>query len=169
MKSVIIPILAMGCAGALCGQETQTAVPIDDMLFDSGLWKKTLSDIRGAEPPMSEEEKKWREKMAAEGKNISPRRKSGLDWLSADQSALQAPAGAFTLLGRKTGEVNVRGRGGVPGDVSISLFNRGDDGEITPTKYEETLADWKTALDGKLQVRAEGRGGGGAVQIRGWV
>ena len=83
---------------------------------------------------------------------------------------LRAAGGQYTLLDQKVGEINLRSRNGKKIEqVTISIFNRGDDGTLKQSEYDELMSDWKAALDEKLKKRAKETRKAGAVKVDGYL
>ena len=138
------------------------ATSLDAVLFDEGLWTKSLEDLQTSTKPSPEVIKKT--------ETTSVRRLlKGMEWLSSTKDGLRAEPASYQLLGKKVGEVIIRGREGKAGEATVSLFNRGDDGEIPIVTYEAKLKEWKGLLDEKLAVRPEVRNQQGAVALEGWM
>lgn len=135
---------------------------LDAVLFDEALWSKSLEDLQSATKPEAEVIKKT-------DNSTVKRIPKGMEWLSSAKDGLRADPASYQLLGKKVGEVVVRGREGKVGEATVSLFNRGDDGEIPAATYEAKLKEWKVLLDGKLAVRADVRNQQGAVALEGWM
>lgn len=119
---------------------------LDEILFDAKLWQRSLSELKGGD--------------SATG---------AFAWLSSDRDGLRAEAKKLQLLGHPVGEVVIRGRGGKVSEANISLFNRGDDGEISLDDFDQKMTRWKAALDQQLGVRSEPRRERGAVALQGSV
>ncbi|HEY1120008.1 MAG TPA: cysteine peptidase family C39 domain-containing protein [Haloferula sp.] len=138
------------------------ATSLDAVLFDEGLWTKSLEDFQTATKPDPEIIKKTET-------GTLRRIPKGMEWLSTAKDGLRADPSSYQLLGKKVGEVIIRGREGKPSDATVSVFNRGDDGEIPPVAYDAKLKEWKTMLDEKLAVRSEERKQQGSVPLEGWI
>lgn len=92
-----------------------------------------------------------------------------LEWLSSAQKGLRSERGGYSLDEKELGEIVIRGSGDGLSGVSVSLYNRGDDDEIGPPKYETQFGAWKESLDKLLGVRPQSRDQGGALPITGWM
>ena len=178
--------LALLIAGAplLSADEDKKAPAksLDQFLFNEAIWTHTLEEIKTAyDPPPEEEdesaESKINEEIRAKFKEqgidivIGPQGSDGaFEWLSSEQLGIRAPGGKFTLAEEPVGEVILRTKGdGKPSDISVSIYNRGDDGMLRLSKFEEKLREWKMTLDEQLKVRPSERNRGGAVKIDGWM
>jgi hypothetical protein len=154
------------------------SLTLDEILFDESVWTKTLEEIKGPEEKEDDEDededdkltKELREKLRKRGIEFTDDEdEEGFAWLSAAKDGLRAEPEEFELLDREVGEVVIRGRDGKAIDATISLFNRGDDGVIPLTDFNEKLHEWKSLLDEKLAVRSETRNQRGAVALQGWM
>lgn len=151
---------------------------IGALLFADDLWTQKLVDVK--------KNHGIAEKENQEGRGISPAdreryRKRGidvssmqvtlpkLDWLSSAQKGLRSTRGGYSIDGKEVGEIVMRGTGEGLSGVTISLYNRGDDEEIGPSKYESDFESWKRTLDSLLKVRARSRDQRGSVPISGWM
>lgn len=143
----------MGAAPALRAGEMPAQPNLDPLLFGRALWSEPMASLKGETGAQAPE----------------PRPRDAFAWLSSSRQALRAGPETFTLLGRQVGEVVLRGDDGNANDATISLYNRGDDGEIPVPEFQRLLARWKSDLDGKLAVRAETRRPSGAVATDGWM
>ena len=137
-------------------------ISLDGVLFDEGLWSKSLEEVQTATNPPKDDTKK-------PDIEIFKRPSKGMEWLSTNKDGLRAAPESYQLLGKPVGEVIIRGREGKTSETTVSIFNRGDDGEIPIATYEARLKEWKGLLDGKLAVRYETRNQPGAVPLEGWV
>lgn len=168
-------------ASLLVQGEERTPEPkdIQDLLFGNDLWSQKLVEVR--EQYRSKKEKEdddlkgvppeILEKLKARGMDISKYevRLPELDWLSSAQKGLRATRGGYSIDGKEIGEIVMRGSGDGLSNITISLYNRGDDDEIGPSRYQTLLSTWKTTLDGLLNVRSRSRDQRGSVPITGWM
>lgn len=152
---------------------------LGELLLSKDLWEQKLTDVKSkyGSAESDEDEKiegispKDLERLRERGINITkfnvvlPQ----LEWLSSAQKGLRSEGGGYALDGKKLGEIVIRGTGDGLANVTISLYNRGDDAEIGPTKYGAELDSWKSSLDRLLGVRATSRDQGGALPITGWM
>lgn len=143
MKTLLAIVSLSLAASTLAAEKDAKHPTLDPIVFDEGLWTKTLEQLKGEA--------------------------SGFAWLSSDKAGLRAGPETFTLLGKSVGEVVVRGRDGKATDATVSLFNRGDDGEIRFDSFNQRMNEWKLALDEELAVRSEVRKPQGAVALQGWM
>jgi hypothetical protein len=166
----LLAIVSLSLAAAAPAAKKDAKPPaLDPIVFDEGLWGKTLEQLKGPEPKESKERAALREKLAKQGVKLVDGDGGGFDWLSSDKDGLRAGPETFALLGKTVGEVVVRGRDGKVVDATVSLFNRGDDGEIPFDTFNQRMNDWKLALDQELDVRSEVRKPQGAVALQGWM
>ena len=150
-------------------KDKKELVSLDEVVFDEGLWAKPLQDIKGPEEELSETDKQRVEKAKEKGVTIRFR-EEGFSWLSGAKDGLRARPGEFKLLDETVGEVVMLGAAdGTPVDATISIYNRGDDGEISSSEFDKRMTMWKGKLDKKLEVRATPRAQEGAVAMSGWV
>ena len=63
----------------------------------------------------------------------------------------------------------MRGRDGKRIEATLSIYNRGDDGEISSDEFEKKMAQWKGKLDKQIGTRADSRTQQGAVAVQGWT
>jgi len=165
MKSSFSALLAALLLLPLHAQEKDNMMPqtsLDAVLFDEGLWTKTLEDLQTTTKPSPEVIKKT--------ETSSVRRLlKGMEWLSSNKDGLRADPASYQLLGKKVAQVILRGPAGPASEATVSLFNRGDDGEIPILTYEAKLKEWKALLDGKLAVRSEVRNLQSPVPLEGWI
>lgn len=162
--------LSLLLAGSLIlsasAEETADPQPVlDPVVFDADIWSRELAEIREAipMPPEAGDEE------VEEDEGEEPEPGFAFDWLSSNREGLRARPGVFTFLGKEVGEVVLRSSGDHVGSVAVSLYNRGDDGNLPLTTFERWLDGWKSALDDKLGVEAEERDRKGAVTMSGWM
>jgi hypothetical protein len=95
-------------------------------------------------------------------------------WVSQEKKELRAAHVPMTYLGLPVVEVVVRLKGAVPGEVFLSVYNRGDLGRLTDVEFESLLTKTIEAVDTRLGVKGEDLGDalkrrGLRAQSRGWV
>ncbi len=168
LAALAAALLLLPCVSAAGDEKKKERVSLDGILFDESVWTKAMQEIKGPEEELSDADLKRVEKAKEKGITLKFR-EEGFSWLSGAKEGLRAAPGEFQLLGEEVGEVVVRGREGKPVEATISIYNRGDDGEISSSDYEKKMTAWKSKLDGKLDVRAETRNQQGAVQVQGWT
>ncbi|MFD0892719.1 C39 family peptidase [Luteolibacter ambystomatis] len=93
----------------------------------------------------------------------------GFAWLSDKKDGLRANANRWTLFGEKTGEIVIRGDDTKTTSVSVSLYNRGDDGEISVKDLEGRFEDWKKRISTGLGNPGEVYAQRSAVNLKGWM
>jgi hypothetical protein len=150
-------------------------VPMDATLTDPAFFTKPLADVyqayhKQATPEQKESQEKLRAKMLEKGVDVGDQDGSTFQWLSGAHDGLRAEPQSVSLFGEKVGEVIVRGvADGKPTQVTVSLYNRGDDGGISPSQLTDRATKWKQRLDGVLAVPSETREQRGAVNVSGWM
>lgn len=82
-------------------------------------------------------------------------RPNGFVFMSASRKGVRSEGKGFTLFGQKAGEVVVRSREGVVASVNISIYNRGDDGELNLSKFNEIYEKAISDLNAKTGLRPE--------------
>jgi hypothetical protein len=146
-------------------------------LLEGDIWTKSLVDIKKAYDPEEGEKNDNHEipeelRKQLEEKGIILGESGGSErfsWLSSKKAALRAPGDTFSLLEKNIGEVVLRGDGDNVNAISVSIFNRGDDDELSVANYKTLLNDWKDLLDEKLEVRPRSRDDSGVVATTGWM
>ena len=152
-------------------KEKETREDFGKILFDEKLWTKKLSDLVHVEKKKEKDEKmekRLRERLTEEGITIHEEKK-GLQWLSSAKEGLRSSPDYFKLCEKDVGEIVIRGDDGKPENVSISLYNRGDDGAVTLSDFESDFSDWKRLLTEKVGNAGHERNAKGAVSIEGWM
>ncbi|MBK1883747.1 C39 family peptidase [Luteolibacter pohnpeiensis] len=142
--------------------------PLDKEVFTVALWKRSLEDVKGPDKPIDEETAAIIKRMKDRGIDYKPD-EEGFVWLSSAKNGLRAKPESFTLLEHPVGEVVIRGKDSKPVDVTISLYNRGDDGEIGSKEYVTRMKMWNDLLVGRLGSKRETINENGAVPIKGWL
>ena len=150
-------------------KEKKEKQSLDEIVFDESLWTKTLEEIKGKEPEEDEDDAELRKELKKKGITVGKSKPEGFSWLSGAKNGLRAEPESFELFGKEVGEVVIRGEDGTPTDATISLYNRGDDGEVPFDTYHEKLGEWKSLIDEKLEVRSTVRNEKGAVALEGWM
>lgn len=153
-------------------------------LLGPGLWEKSLTEIHdiyksgddgesGEDGEAIELPPELLEKLKEEGIVIQPGtfRSEKMEWLSVKKNGLRSAPGNFTLLEKTIGEVIMRGGPDELEKIRISLYNRGDDGELKANAFDELLGEWKTKLDDHFQVRSRESRHEGLVPMEGhlWI
>lgn len=168
---LFLPLLARG--------EENHGESLTEALLAPGLWDKTLTEVHDlyqSEEEDSDDEEmelppELLEKLKEEGIVIEPGgfHSEKMEWLSVKKNGLRSEPGNFTLLGKKIGEVIMRGTPDEVQKIRISLYNRGDDGFMKKDEYDHLINDWKDRLDEHFQVRPRESRIKGIVPTEGWL
>ena len=156
---------------ALAGDE----VAIDKIVFDPGVWDTTLEEVKKSVDAGREKEEEIklppeiRKRLEEEGIVFDEDDGSVMQWLSSEKDGLRGAPGLLSLCGSTLGEVVMREQDDKVADITISLYNRGDDGLLDQGPFTERVGSWRTLIDGKLEVRGEVRNSRGAVEIEGMM
>lgn len=148
---------------------------LDATVLDPALFSKKLEEVAALyHREVSASEKAFqnqvREKMKEQGVEMPDRDPSGMQWLSSLKDGLRAEPKVLELLGQPVGEVLIRaGAPGLIGSVTVSVYNRGDDGEISARTVQEKVDGWKTRISTALGSQAESRDQRGTVNTTGWM
>ncbi len=149
--------------------------PLDATVLDPALFTKKLEDIMAVyHKDVSASEKalqeKIRERMKKDGVDMPESDPSGFQWLSSLKDGMRADPKLLDLMDKRVGEVVIRaGAPGLVGSVTVSLYNRGDDGEISPRKLQEEVEAWKGRISTAVGTQAEAREQRGTVNTTGWM
>ena len=167
---IVLPILFVLGLHASAKEEEKKPLPsLDEKVFTTALWDRTLEDLKGPEDEESEVDEKLKAKLEEKGVKLAKKDEEGFVWLSSNKNGLRCPPDSFELLGQRLGEVVVRGRDGKPVDVTISIYNRGDDGEIGVGEFEAKMSAWNVLLKERLRSEGKIRDLRGAVATTGWM
>ncbi len=90
---------------------------------------------------------------------------NGFVYMSAAKNDLRAAGKGFSLFGKKAGEVVVRTEGGRIASVSISLYNRGDDGDMSISLFNDTYNGIISSLKDKTGVTSSDESKTGTVKL----
>jgi hypothetical protein len=148
---------------------------LDATVLDPALFTKKLEDVMAVyhrEVPASEKalQERLREKMKERGVDLPEQDPSGFQWLSSQKDGLRAEPKVVDLFGQSVGEVLIRaGAPGMVGPMTVSLYNRGDDGEISAKVLQERVEAWKGRISTALDSKAEPRDQRGTVVLTGWM
>jgi len=169
-----IPFLALCFAAPLHAQGGKIAAKdLGGLLLDPELQETPLKSVeRMFIIERSEEEKRrlesFRQFLARNGQDPGEITDSAFVWLTSQHDGLRAEAKALELWSNKVGEVVINGSDGNVATVSISLYNRGDDGNLHPEQLRERFELWKKLLEEKTGVRGEPRKSTTAVAVTGF-
>lgn len=153
---------------------------LTENLLAPGLWEKSLTEVHGlyqskdgnAPTEAVELPPELVAKLKEEGVTIQPGSFSSsekMEWLSVKKNGLRSEPGNFSLLGEKVGEIIMRGTPDEVKKIRISLYNRGDDEEISKSEYDDLMSEWKDRLDKHFQVRPKQSKIKGIVPTAGWL
>lgn len=178
MKTILFALLALAVpsfAAPTTRRAPAKPLPaLEEPLLNPAFGTLTMTSLYDQfKAPMSAQEAQarehFREEMKKKGVNVSEDDGSGFLWMSAAKDSLRAEPGRLKLFGKTVGEVLVRANGDKIGPVSVSLFNRGDNGDTTIDSLNTRVGEWKSLLDQKLGVRSEPRVDHSAVNMQGWL
>jgi len=148
MKKLLILTLTLFACTQVFAQKKITIQPnkpkglkLEEIVLNKDLWTISLSDF----------EKKYK--------------KNGFVYMSAAKKALRSEGAGFTFFEKKAGEVILRSEGGMISMVSMSLFNRGDDGNIGMSVFNEKRKDAFNQLSNKTKVRPRDLSKKGTVKL----
>lgn len=162
----LIGAVVIGAVSCLHAKEER--FDLGELIFDQALWENDLSALVTKEEELDELNAELREQLKKQGISLG-KGQGGLQWLSAEKQGLRAGPGYFQLLGEEVGEVVIRGMNSKAANVSISLYNRGDDGVLPLDDFHEDFQSWKQNLSEQLETRPEERKSKGAVKMDGWM
>ena len=63
----------------------------------------------------------------------------------------------------------IRADDGTISPISVSLYNRGDNGNLPVSTFNTRIEEWKQGLDDHLKVESTERNSKGAVAVEGWM
>jgi hypothetical protein len=84
--------------------------------------------------------------------------KTPFRWVSQDRSELRAGASGMTYLDLPVAEAVIRLKDGKPEEVFLSLYNRGDLGQMVDERFDEFVAQTDKVLTGRAGVPSEDLG-----------
>ena len=169
-----IPLIALCLTSPLHAQGGKVAAKdLGELLLDPKLQETTLEAVeRMFLIERTEQEKRhlemFREMLKRNGQDPGEITDSAFVWLTSQHDGLRAEAKTLTLWTNKLGEVVVNGADGKVSAISISLYNRGDDGDVSPAQLREKFGTWKTLIEEKTGVRGETRKSTTAVAVEGF-
>lgn len=168
--------LLLGSTSLLSAQDVtrQKSQEISSVLLDAGLWSLSMEKLESkyrVEPTDDDKrmEEFRRKSIESRGGDAGDPYYGGFAWLSDKKDGLRAEAGRLKLFEQKIGEVVVKGEGGSVGAWSISLFNRGDDGDKAPRALHAEFEKWKTLLDEKIGVAGQEHKSKAAVKLEAYI
>lgn len=173
----LIHALALGVlsfSSAMPSARAET-VAIDKVVFDPEVWKSSLDEVKKTvdgtrKKPKSEPlPEEIRKQLKEKGIEFEEEDGAVLQWLSSNKEGLRASPGMVSLCGREVGEVVLRHQDGKLANITVSLYNRGDDGLLDENHFHERFQTWQGFIDEKLEVRGETRNTRGAVPIEGMM
>ncbi|MFT6862583.1 MAG: hypothetical protein ACJAVK_001142 [Akkermansiaceae bacterium] len=178
LSSLIVSLISVAGISLLAAESESKMPSLTKDLLEGEIWTKSLAEIKAAyDPEEGEEEEEMeipeeiRKQLEEQGVNIGEGGGGGarFSWLSLKKEGLRAPGETFTLLAKEIGEVVLREDEKGVKAITVSLYNRGDDGELNVRDYHSRLEEWKTLLDEKLEVRPQSRDDRGVVATTGWM
>ncbi len=121
VKKIFIPILAVILCGTIQAARAKPPKPmqVEDILLNQKLWETKLESF-------------------AKHHHLN-----GFKYMSSAKKAVRAEGKNFTFFGKQAGEVVLRSNKDLISDVNISLYNRGDNGEI---KLKNLMARYDYAV-----------------------
>lgn len=144
-KHLLLALLPALLAGTADADPKKMIKPkpmkVEDIVLNKDLWKMKIADF----------EKKY-------GAN-------GFEYMSAQKKAVRATGKGFTFFDQKAGEVVIRSNDGVIVSVSISLFNRGDNGDIGMSVFNSNYNAAINKLNAKTGVRSRDISKRGTVEL----
>lgn len=173
----LIPLAFVPCLALAQGQklfQKKDRKALDPYVLDAGIWKKEMAELRTATNApedlkyLAEMPEDKRQAELAKGRDFE-RFLPGLYWQTSAKDGLYGTKEGFTFLGKPVGEVQVRGVAGKPTTVSISFYNRGDDGTLSQGAFDQKYNDWQAGLAQALAVRGEPRETRGALPVKGMI
>jgi hypothetical protein len=171
---IALPVLAQD-QGKQTARSGPARLPVEQTLISPTLFNEPLESIREAYVvELTEAQKKRlersRERMAKEGVELPPFEPGIFQWLSGAKDGLRAAPGNLSMFGESIGEVVIRaGVPGKAGSATISIYNRGDDGEITLSELANRMEAWKGHISGALKSKPESRDQRGTLSLTGWM
>lgn len=114
---------------------------LEELVLNKDIWKMTTSDF------------------------VDKYKKNGFVYMSAAKNDLRAEGKGFTVFGKTAGEVIVRSENGLISRISISMFNRGDNGNMSVSAFNKTFDGLLTSLNEKTGVTPSDESKTGAVKV----
>ena len=146
MKNIfILSLILLTCTQAFADKVVikpkHKPLELEQIVLNKDLWSMSISAF----------EKKYKE--------------NGFVYMSASKKSLRSEGKDFTFFGKKAGEVIIRSEGGALSTISISLFNRGDDGDIGMSVFNERQKHAKNELTNKTKIRPRDISKKGTVKL----
>jgi len=147
--------------------------PFEQTLTDPVLFTKPLESVMtayqfqvtAAQKDMME---KMRARMKERGVTMPDKDPSAFQWLSDKKDGLRADPQMIELFGQKVGEVIIRGDAtGKVGPITVSIYNRGDDGDLSTPEMNTRLKAWQDKISAALGVQPEAHDQRGTVILTG--
>ncbi|MGC4013173.1 MAG: C39 family peptidase [Luteolibacter sp.] len=173
MKTFLCLFAAMALVAR--ADEKVTFPPLEQTLTDATLFTKPMEDVQTTyrhelSPAQQEMRNKIRARMKEKGLDLPDAYPGAFQWLSSAKDGLRADPKLVDLFGEKVGEVIIRaGTPGKVGPISVSLYNRGDDGDLSPKELSDRMEAWKARLSTHLGSQPEARDQRGTVNLTGWM
>ena len=181
MNYSIAAATLLACAPLVQAAEKSKTQALDEVLFGNALWTTSLADLKAKYDPEPEKKdegddeikKELQRKLKEKGFDVvigDDDEEGAFQWLSAEKDGIRAPRNQFTISEKTIGEVVIRTKDGTnPSDITILMFNRGDDGLMRLSEHDALLVEWQQILTEKLGARPEPRDSKGAVETTGWM
>ncbi|MDA1006188.1 MAG: hypothetical protein O3A87_06865 [Verrucomicrobia bacterium] len=179
MNYSIAAATLLACAPLVQAAEKSKTQALDEVLFGNPLWTTSLADLKAKYDPEPEKKdegddeikKELQRKLKEKGFDVvigDDDEEGAFQWLSAEKDGIRAPRNQFTISEKTIGEVVIRTKDGTnPSDITILMFNRGDDGLMRLSEHDALLVEWQQILTEKLGARPESRNSNGAVETTG--
>ncbi|MBQ97643.1 MAG: hypothetical protein CMP30_06555, partial [Roseibacillus sp.] len=135
----------------LSAQGSALSAPVPDLevlFLDASMWDKPVGEV------------------------LSDRKPLGFHWLSKERNDARSTRRGLRLWNLPVGETILRSREGKLHSFDISIYNRGDNGEMAEESFKGLTEKWhellveKTSLEGEKMSRAQK---GSVVSADRWV
>lgn len=114
---------------------------LEAIVLDKNIWSMTVTEF----------EKKYKA--------------NGFVYMSSAKKDLRSPGEDFTLMGNESGEVVIRSTAGKISSISMSVYNRGDNGNISLSAFNKRHDDIFTKISTKTKVRPRDISNKGTVKL----
>lgn len=145
MKTTLLLILTALCYGQAFAKKTSTRevkpFELSEIILNKEIWSTSVSDF----------ETKYKQ--------------HGFVYMSAAKKDLRSEGRGFTVFGKEAGETVIRSEAGKINSISISLYNRGDDGAIGLSTLNTRRDHAFDQLSNKTNVRPRDISKGGTVKL----